>query len=146
MIMSLAPHVHGLTWSPIVQTNQRSTFVFLTNESNAKKQSLEGVPIVHHIVPEVCDQSRAIREICGGGTHHSVRCPRFICTAFIRNFLLILPISFYHSTLLYTHNHAPLTRQVICLSRRVVGQDRTSRLRIENPPQCLLFNQPTPPV
>ena len=59
---------------------------------------------------------------------------------------IILPISFYRSTLLYTHNHARLTREGIRLSRRVVGRDRTLPLRIENPPQFLLFNQPTPPV
>ena len=42
------------------------------------------------------------------------------------NFQSILPISFYRSTLLYTHNHACLTREsnIACLSRRVVGGDR----------------------
>ena len=36
---------------------------------------MEGVSIVHPIVPEGCDQSRALRVVCGGGTHHPVLGP-----------------------------------------------------------------------
>ena len=47
-----------------------------------QKKPFEGVPIVHPIVPEGCDQSRAIRGVCGGGIHHPVRRLRSVCTAF----------------------------------------------------------------
>ena len=48
-----------------------------------------------------------------------------------------------------THNHARLSREGISRVCPVafVGRDRTLPLYIENPPQFLLFNQPTsPPV
>ena len=40
------PHAHGLTWSPMVQDNQRTVFFILTNEKCSKKRPFEGVPIV----------------------------------------------------------------------------------------------------
>ena len=47
-----------------------------------KQAFLEGVPIVHPIVPEGRDQSRALRRVCGGRTHHPVLRPRSVCTSF----------------------------------------------------------------
>ena len=81
-IWGVRRHANGVTWRPIVQTNQRSIFFHLTNENKAKK-TFEGV--VHPIVPEGCDQSRAIRGVCGGGTHHPVRRLPSVSTAFTPN-------------------------------------------------------------